>query len=312
MKKLILIVFVAFALGSCNRISDKPVSEKLNTDELSKAIKSDALFADFYEHIRKKVDDMSDIKKATYNDITYRRLFKYLKYLRDTTYWDPLYEKWKTEWKSEYGQYMTKADSVLNYWKQYLAENSLDKYVKVELAQIDKEYYNYIGGLKEVNLGFRLTPMQGTIEQIRFNYGYKAKINGDSKYYEKHNCISTSPFSSSTVRYWEVSYSDRDNFAGRNVETFLRDYNLYIEITNIRKDGVNISTDDFNIPKVVSDYFDYGENDDFMRDYYKEEVIKELINKDYLLEWEFLSEKADELEEKKDKLCFDFWEEVYD
>ena len=50
-------------IASCNKISDKPVSEKLSTDELSKAIKSDTLFADFYEEIRKEVDDMSDIKK---------------------------------------------------------------------------------------------------------------------------------------------------------------------------------------------------------------------------------------------------------
>ena len=57
---------------------------------MSKAIKGDTLFANFYEHIRKNVDDMSDIKKATYNDITYRRLFKYIKFLRDTNYWNPL------------------------------------------------------------------------------------------------------------------------------------------------------------------------------------------------------------------------------
>ena len=224
MKKECLLFFVvAFALSSCNSVSNKPVSEKLSTEELSKAIKSDTLFTSFYEHIRKEVDDMSDIKKAKFNDVTYRRLFKYVKFLQDTTYWKPLSEKWDKEWESEYGVYLPKADSVLNYWKKYLEENSLDKYVSIELARIDKEYYTYAGGLKEVNLGFKLTPLQGTIEQIRFNYGYKPKISGDSKYYSKKNCISTSPFSSPTIRYWEVNYSDRDNFAGKNVETFLRD-----------------------------------------------------------------------------------------
>ena len=83
MKKVWLFFFViSFLIASCNKISDKPVSEKLSTDELSKAIKSDTLFADFYEEIRKEVDDMSDIKKATYNDVTYRRLFQYVKFLR--------------------------------------------------------------------------------------------------------------------------------------------------------------------------------------------------------------------------------------
>ncbi|MDR0365069.1 MAG: hypothetical protein LBH92_08660 [Bacteroidales bacterium] len=311
MKKLFLLILsVAFILCSCNKISDKPISEKLNIDELSKAIKSDTLFATFYEYIREEVDDMSDIKKATYNDISYRRLFKYIKYIQDTIYWNPLHEKWEKEWESEYGRYLPKADSVLDYWKQYLAENSLDKYVKIELAHIDKEYYDYIGGLKEVHLGFILTPLQGTIEQIRFNYGYMPKINDDSKYYEKHNCISTSPFSSPTIRYWEVSYSDKDNFAGKNVETFLRDYNLYIEVTNIRKDGVNNSTDDFNIPKKVSECLKNEKDYPFLFKLNKDKLIKEMINKDYLQKWEYQSKQADNLKEKKDKLCFDFFLEV--
>jgi hypothetical protein len=313
MKKIYLLFFVvAFVLSGCSKIPDKVVFEKLTMEELAIAIKNDILFADFYENIRKKVDDMSDIKKATYNDITYRRLFKYIKYMRDTTYWKPLEKKWENEWKNENDIYSLKADSVLNYWKNYLDENSLDKYVKIELAKIDKEYYDYIGEIKEVNLGFRLTPLRGAIEQIRFNYGYKPKINSDSKYYEKHNCISTSPFSSPIVRYWEVSYSDRNNFAGKNVETFLRDYNLSIEVTHIRKDGVNISKDDFNIPESVSDYFEYSEDADsfIMRDYYKDKVIKALINTNYIGKWEYSSKKIDELKEKKDKLCFDFLEEL--
>jgi hypothetical protein len=311
MKRLTILIFgLAIILSSCNKISDKPVSEKLSTDELSDAIKSDTSFTSFYENIRKKVDDIDDIKKAKFNDVTYRRLFKYYKFLQDTIYWKPFNEKWEKEWKNDFGIDITKADSTVNYWKKYLAENSLDKYVKVELAQIDKEYYDYIGELKEVNLGFRLTPLQGTIEQIRFNYGYQAKINGD-KYFEKHNCISTSPFSSSIIRYWEVGYSDKDDFAGKSVGTFLRDYNLQIEITSIRKNGLNISTDDFNIPEVVSDYFTFVANDEMMREYYKEKIIKSLVNKDYLDKWEFINKKADEIREKEDKLCFDFLKELY-
>lgn len=310
MKKLILLFFVVVIFfTSCSKISDKPVSEKLSTEELSKAIKSDTLFADFYDNIRKVVDEMSVIKKAKYSDITYRKLFGYVKFLQDTTYWNPLSRNWQKEWENEYGIYSTKADSVLNYWKKYLEDNSLDKYVKVELARIDKEYYKYIGDLKEVNLGFRLTPLQGSVEQVRFNYGYKVKISGDNKYYEKHNCIDTEPLYAPRIGYWEVSYSDKDKFAGKNVETFLRDYNLYIEVTNIRKDGVNMSTDDFALPKVVSECLEYEKEYPSLFELSKSELIRELINKNYLEKWDFLNNKADKVREKKDKLCFDFLNE---
>lgn len=310
MKNLYLLIFiVTLGLTSCSSISNKPIFEKLSPGELAKAVKTDTAFASFYESIRKYSDKMSDIKKAKYNDITYLRLFKYFKFISDTIYWKPLSESWEKEWTSKFSVYLTKADSVLNFWRAYSDENSLNKYVTIELSQIEKEYYEYIGGIKEVNLGFRLRPLQGTIEQLRFTYGYKPKINGDNKYYEKHSCILTSPFSSSTIRFWEVGYSDRDNFVGKNVETFLRDFNLYIEITSVRKGGINLSSDDLSIPQKVSDCFENEKDYPALFELSKEELIKDMINKDFITEWEYKNKKADEVREKKDQLCSEFVKE---
>lgn len=305
-KKILCVLAFVAGIYSCNSIPNKPVFEKLSTDELAHAIKSDTFFTPFYEAMRKEAKDMDDIKKAKYNDVTYRRLFSYIKYIRDTTYWHPLRKQWDNEWDSKYGAYASKADSVLNYWRKYLVDSSLSKYVNIELAKIDVEYYEYIAGIKGVNLGFRLTPLKGTVEQIRFNYGYKPKITGDDKYYEKRNCMSTSPFSSPTVRFWEVGYSDRDIFAGKTAETFLRDYNLYIEVTNIRINGENKSIDDFAVPPKVLECFENEKKYPALFEISKDELIKDLINKNYIGKYDFENKKADELREKKDKLCFDF------
>lgn len=311
MKRLSLFILgLAIIFSSCRKISDKPVSEKLTTYELSKAIKSDTMFTSFYENIRKIADEMDDIKKAKFNDVSYRRFFKYYKFLRDTTYWNPLYENWKKEWQKDFGTYSIKADSTINYWKKYLTENSLDKYVKVELVNIDKEYYDYIGELKEVNLGFRMTPLQGPVQQIRFDYGYKAKIHGDDNYYEKHRCIETDPLHSSRIGYWQVDYSDREIFGGKNVETFLRDYYMYIEVVEIRKDGVNISTADFSVPEEVSKCLEAEKDYPNLYDLYKDDIIKNLIKKDYIGKWEYENKKAEEIQEKEDKLCYDFLKEL--
>ncbi|MGN6420882.1 MAG: hypothetical protein ACTHMC_25450 [Pseudobacter sp.] len=302
----LLILWLTIILSSCSSISNKSVSEELSTGELSKAIKTDTSFASFYESLRKKVEKMDDIKKAKFNDVTYRRLFKYFKFIQDSAYWKPLSKKWVIEWEQKFEGFQIKADSMLVFWKKYLEENSLNNYVKIELAYIDKEYYEYIGGIKDVNLGFRLIPLKGTIDQIRFNYGYKAKINGASKYYQKHNCLSTSPFSAPTIRYWEVGYSDKDVFAGKNVETFLRDYNVNIEITNIRQNGINISNEDFPVPKEISECLEYETEYPALFELSKEDLIKKLIQKDYMGKWEYKNKKADEVREKQDKLCFDF------
>lgn len=311
MKKLyLLILLVAFGLTRCSSIPDKPVFEKLSTDELANAIKDDTAFSSFYENAGKFTEKMSDIKRAKYNEVTYRRLFTYIKFVADTTYWNPLFENWEKEWTNKFAVYLSKADSSLNYWRSYLDEHSLNRYVNIELAQINKEYYEYIGGIKDVQLGFRLTPLQGTIEQIEFTYGYKAKINGDNKYYSKHSCISTSPFISSSIRFWEVGYADKEIFTGKNVESFLRDYNLYIEITSIRKDGTNMSTDDVSVPKEILECFENEKDYPALYEYSKEKLIKNLINKNFLTKWEYRNKKADEIIENKDKLCFDFFNDL--
>ena len=90
---LLLILGLTIILSSCSNISDKKVSEKLSTNELSIAIKSDTMFTSFYENIRKSVDEIDDIKKANFNEVTYSRLFEYYKFLLDTTHCKPLSEK---------------------------------------------------------------------------------------------------------------------------------------------------------------------------------------------------------------------------
>ncbi|RYG06831.1 MAG: hypothetical protein EOO07_28530, partial [Chitinophagaceae bacterium] len=163
MKRLLWLLFgFATVLTSCSKISNRPVIEKLSIEELSSAVKSDTSFSGFYDGLRKNVDELDDLKKAKYNDVTYRRLFSYYKFLQDTTFWKPLVGQWEKEWAMKFGSYSSKGDSTIKFWKKYRAENSLNKYVKIELVNIRKEFYESIGELREVSLGFKLTPLQGT------------------------------------------------------------------------------------------------------------------------------------------------------
>lgn len=81
---------------------------------------------------------------------------------------------------------------------------------------------------------------------------------------------------------------------------------MYIEITNIRKDGVNISINDFSVPEKVSECFEYEKDYPTLFEMSKEDLIKDIINKDFVSKWEYKIKKADEVKEKKDNLCFDF------
>jgi hypothetical protein len=308
-----LLFLIIITFGSCSNISDKSVFEKLSTDELAKAIKSDTMFSSFYEVISEHVDKMDDIKRAKYNDVTYSRFFEFYKFLiYDTTYWNPLVKNWENEWEKEYGVYSTKGDSTISYWKKYQIENSLDKYVKVELVNINKKYYKHIGGIEYVSLGFRMTPLKGAVQQLLFEYGYKAKIHSEDYYYEKHRCIETDPLYSSRIGNYKVDYLDEDLFSGENIESFLRDYNVYIEVIEIRKDGVNISKYDLNIPDVVAECLKVEKEYPELFESYKKDLIIKLIRKDYVGKLEYSLKKSEKIQEKKDKLSYEFLKELFE
>lgn len=296
--KHLIISILGLLLYSCSNIPDKSIFESLSTEELSKIIKKDTLFIDFYESQRKITEKFNEIDKAKFSGLTYRDLYKMYSYINDTTIMSPLNKEWHSEWATEFGSYNTKVDSVVNYWTKYKSDNSLNKFVTVEFAEVYKEYYTYSSDVKNVNLGFRLTPLQGKIEQIKFSYRYSAKIN--DFYGEKYNCILTSPFNSPVVRYWEVDYSNEKRLKNLSTTEFIRDYNIEIEITNIRKDEVNYSIDDLNIPKVVSLIID---NDSIRYPYlhqsYKQDVIKSILCTNYKSRNEFRQEKFEKLLKQK-------------
>lgn len=292
MIKRIVLTCVTFALlMSCSPIPDKSVFTPLDSKELAKAMKSDSSFESFYVNLHKDIDGFNEIEKAKFNTITYRKLFKAQTFLDDTATANPLYKKWYSEWDAKYGLYDSKVDSLIAFWQDYKRINSLDRFVKVEFATLDKDYYSYSFDVKNVDLGFRLTPIEGTIEQIKFTYRYSAKIN---KYFgDKHSCLTTSPFSTSVLRYWEVDYSDEKILKNLTTESFMRDYDIEIEITDVRKDGVNYRLSDLQIPSSVETYL---ENDmDVLNDYYRVKIIEELICKDYLRLYEYVENQEKSL-----------------
>lgn len=299
--KNILFLFSLILFCGCDDLN-KSIFEPLALKELDEAIKKDSLFSIFYEQVQAINENTldTDSKKAKYADLTYRRAYD-LFFYQDTV----LYRDLSKEWKSKYANYSTKADSIINYWKQLKKENSLDQYVKIEVANITTKYYSF-GGVDDVNIGFRLTPLKETIEQLRFSYLIEPKINQDesksiySSILDKSWCLSTSPFSKPVVKYWEVGYSNEKKLAGETAETLLRDYNVKIEIDKVRIGGRNYSTDDIKLPHCVEMYLEYGGS------YYIDDIIQEYIDNNYIPLYKYITDGINNRLKEKDALAFEY------
>lgn len=178
MRKVLLMLCVAFGMGCSNGLN-KPIIETLSVDELKANMESDTTFTDFYKDVQRLRSWVlgSDVNQAKWGNITYNDLKKYQKKVTDTTFTKKLAETFREEYKHLYPDYSSKVDSIMNNWREYKEQNKLETYVKIEFAELWKEYYSYSGDVKDVNVGFRVTPLKGTIEQLVFRYDIKSKIS---------------------------------------------------------------------------------------------------------------------------------------
>lgn len=317
-KKNILIFLVSITLFNCNSHLDKSVLEPLTVKELKKTIDKDSLFKDTYEYIVYIRDTVlkSNLDKVKYSELSYKNINEFFKFSSDTTYFKPINERIEKEWNEKYGNYKKDVDSVSKYWKDLKEKNSLDQYVKVELVKLDKEYYTYSKDIRNVNLGFKLTPLKGKIEQIRFGFLIEAKINEKEKKdkyssiysaLDKSWCRLTSPFSRPVIRYWEASYSDEKILKYKSLKTFLRDYNIHIEIDKIRKDGKNMSSDDLNIPEEIKNHWEYENHEnEYLRNLYFDDIVKKVLNKEYVEKYDYRDKEINKILKKEYPLEFDF------
>lgn len=281
MNRILIFIGISIFLIGCSGYLDKSITDKLTDKEIKSSLKIDSIIYNLHNDIFSVVRDTFNISielTNKYKSLTYGDLYDYNKFNNNTKYFDSLKNNVvKPKWESEYGYVNNKIDSL--YDSYFLNPINLEDYVKVELGKVDTEYYDYSDGIRGVDLGFRLTPKKGTIQQIVFQYTYKPKIGG--KEYT-HRCRTTKPFSRSVIRWWGVNYSEEKILGGETPYTIKRDYDFDIEILKIRYKNENLSNDELDIPFELRRRKEYVEKDDkYMIGYYDKKISEEILKLPY-------------------------------
>lgn len=283
MKRLLLFLSFIALLSSCSHGLNKPIIEPLTVDDLRSNMK-DTTFTDFYSRIQKISAWIlaDDVKQAKYGKISYKQIKKYEDFGNDTTFFNKKNTIWKNEYDGKYPNYDRQVDSIAQYWKEYIQKYNMDSLVTIEFAELWKEYYSYSHDVRDVNVGFRITPLKGKIDQLVFRYEMVTKVNNTGKisYLNSHRCVATSPISKTDVVYWEADYSDEKLLKSRSTQEVKRDYDFNIELVNVRINGENYEDRLNAVPYDVKHYLEYSNETDFffMADYYKDKIITSLID----------------------------------
>lgn len=315
MRKIIFLFATALVFASCSNGLNKSILEPLTVDELKANMKKDTSFTKFYSDIQKVREYVmsSDVRQAKYADVTYKRVYKYDEKSSDTTFINQLREKQQDLYNQKYPSYEHEVDSILTYWKEYKNKYSLDSLVTIKYEELWKEYYSYSHDVKSVNIGFKVTPLKGTIQQLVFRYCIKSKISNDGSMstWDSHKCLASSPIYSAKTLYWEADYSDEKYLKNMTSSQVARDYDFNIEIVEVRINGENMSEKLELIPDCVSTALRW-ENDTFMEDYYRSEIVVKLIDSNYLPFYEFFSNALEEERKKIDPDVHEMYNEWFD
>lgn len=314
MKQLSYFLFVAIiALSSCSHGMNKSIIEPMSVDELKANIKKDTTFTDFYDlaqQLRKWIIS-SDVRQAKYGDISYKRLNKYISHTRDTSFFGKKGRIWEEDYAKLYPDYSRQVDSIMNYWRAYWENYNMDSLVTIEFSDLWKEYYSYSGDVKDVNIGFRITPLKGTIDQLVFCYEMKAKVNNDGSIslFNGHRCIATSPISKPRTLYWEADYSDEKILKSCSATEVKRDYDFNIELVNVRINGENYEDKLNAIPEPVKMALKYCTKE---YNWYEDDIIRMFLNSDYKDFAEYCQPLVEEEMKKYDKGVYDLHKTFYD
>lgn len=312
MKKLFTLVLVAALLSGCANPLKKSIKEILTAQELVKVENKNPGFGNMYAYIQKVKDSLltDDVSGKKWGEITYQRVNDFVIYMNDTAVFNSINDSLKTVWEKQYGQYSQKADSILTYWRDYKEGSDVSQYVKIDLAEIDKEYYPYSNKLNTVSLGIRVVPLKGAIDYLRFSYKIipRSALNKAQSIYDIYNspmyeaswCTLSSRFSGSVLNYWEVNYTNKKILEDRNMQSFNSDFVIHFDVSELRKDGRKISKGSAEIPVSVLNYWETG-GDEAQMAAGINAILKEILGVDYISEEMFRSEAIRGMYESRDK-----------
>ena len=113
------------------------------------------------------------------------------------------------------------------------------------------------------------------------------------------------------VTAFNPDYSDEKYLKNMSSSQVSRDYDFNIEIVEVRMNGENMSEKLDAVPSSVSRALRWG-TDEFMSDYYADEIIKELINPDYVAFYDFFMKALTEEQKKIDSDVYEMFKEWRD
>ena len=313
---LIFLVCVA-AFVACASPMEKSVIEPLTSKELDKVAGKDVSFLATYSIVEGMSNHIYTPEDSSrWKDITYTRLHNYIKTIESAELNSPLFAQLREKWGKMYDSYSMQADSIISHWKNYLQVNSPDSLLHVSYEGIEIERFKKSSNVIDtlVKAKVTLTPLRYAIDSLFVLYAFHhsdetpsyivmtevpADIISHKRKLREPSSIKVFPNLPPHVKSGLISNDSSFVFSCKIDK-------VYMQGKCFNEDSLKME-----LPKSVLSYIE-AENTDvlvnplFDQEFYKEKVIKELVNPSFVSKSAYIKINAEHYYKQIDSLVFNY------
>lgn len=259
MRKIIPVLILMLLNLACS--NNKSVTEELSLDEVSALVSKDTLYEKIILDVeqKRKLFKNDIVLRSKFKDLSYSDYYDYLKSSVDTNFTKVIYEKAEKEYNSKMDSilkiYKTRIDSKFVEYKMKKRKMDPSNYFRVEFSSISKEYYSYSYDVKNVEIKFKITPLQGPIQGGSFNYEIIPNVT--EKSVADGGCRFSSYTSRPSVYTWEAPYDVEKELKYSSTSKVKDNYTIKYTILSARQKGKTFKLlDQYDIPIEFGIYLD--------------------------------------------------------
>ena len=313
------IAFIAAGIValSCSNPLDKSVVEPLTAKEIDRVARKDHSFLATYSVVEEKWNHIhTEEDSLRWKNVTYGRLHNYLAAIESAQLNSPLVIQLRDKWENMYNSHLSDADTVIGRWKNYLAENSIDSLVGISFEGIEIERFR--NNNKQVDTLLKakicITPLKQVIDSISIEYSFSANDTISPQ--------DTSGSANIIVVKKRINQPHRVKVFPELAPQLKRklvkgDSSVFFTATvkELYCSGKSFSVDSLmmDMPKSVQAYIVAENSIDslspvFDQKFYIENIIKEIIDRNFISQSAFIKLNAEDFYREIDTLVFNYLE----
>lgn len=310
MKKILIIIGLIISLVGCNNPLNKSISEELSIKEIKTISKKDNGFLAFYNKYFENICYESFLKDKTirvlYSDLTYKRFYNYVLQINNEDFVNSVYNEAEQEWNTQFSNSDIVFDSIISYWINHIAENTLETYVDIEFDHaIPYKGYSEDG----IRLYLKISPKRENLRYIKFKYKIATKednpkivVNSSINYnheFSKPIVISNDErISNNNVFYDDIK---RNKLSNAEIK---EKYSYYYDIQAIHTQDEILLPGSSEYKDMPFEIEQYIKSPSLSR---KESILKKYYDNNYISLISYKNIYLNQKMEEKDNQCYNFF-----